>query len=274
MSLNRIKPQYTLAGDLFVLAAKSLNSGNVKDASKLFAHACKAEDIQTFIDYTLATSGVTASNCVSTAKASLRVIAALEQNLVSEGPIEESDLRRMLAQIKQHHASHACDCLDSQDEDCMCHASSGCDLDENYDEEEELASMDEGSDEDEQSLDVEDEEQLEEESPACTDCDCDPCECDHESEGTMEEELSSAMSRLDESLKNSLVTLKMRSKEWEVKNKYVPILISFFPQAVSGYDDPTDMPVGALVNRVLNLLKGIDIKAQVKLDKALKPLQG
>jgi hypothetical protein len=253
-------PQYTLAGDLLVLATKALNSGNISSASRLFAHACQSTDLSDFVDNTLATAGKIGKTLP---RASMRVIAALENQLENQGPMDEAELKFIVNQIKKHHASD--------------YANAGvanCDLDENFDEEEELASS--GEEEDEGSFGCTDEDdEVEELEDVCPDCDSDPCECEYETEGTQEEELSfSSVSPsqrdLLESVKTGLVGLKVRSNDWEVK-QYVPILLNFFPNLALQGDMDSD--IGMLVNKILNRLHSIDYKTLIRLNASLATVQ-
>jgi hypothetical protein len=233
---------HSLAGDLFVLAAKAFNSGDLKSASKLFAHACSSNDLPTFVDECLATDGGTNKSKLSVVRN--RVLAEIEESLRDVGPLDSAELRAIVSRIK----THACDCPDEDDEDCMCHAS-------------------EGLDDDEVSLDTEDSEETIEDE-VCSDCETDPCSCDHEAEGTKDVELGSA--ELVEDVKNALVALKVRSKSWEVR-KYIPLLINIFPDLVVKGDRELEM--GTLVNSILNRLHKVDVKTLNRLNQALKPME-
>lgn len=188
----------------------------------------------------------------------LKITANLEVLEAEDGPIPQDELKTILGKLRHGNVHHACDCTDDC-EDCTCHSSS-------FDEET-LAS---DTEVEEFSLDVEEDE-------PCAGCGSEPCVCEddqeddeHDAEGTSEEELSTANhveseDDLLESVKNSLVGLKIRSKDWEVK-EFMPILINIFPDLARHKDTPS-----VVINTLLNRLKTIEKGALARLNKLLLP---
>jgi hypothetical protein len=261
-----MKKSYSLASDLLVLATKTYKNGDIKGAAKLFAHACSCKDLPVFVNQALATEG---DKGLTMPIIKRRVIASVEAAFQdTAGPIPPEELRRILSTLKSG-AVHA-----SADDGGFVATTGESEDAEDFDEELDacLSSMD-NEDSDDFSLDADDEDATEEEMDnLCPDCDSDPCECEHETEGTMEEELSTNYNTgpLFESVKNSLVSLKVRSNDWEVK-RFMPVLLKFFPDLALEGDMDSD--IGFFVNKILNRLHKIDVRTLNKLDVALKPLR-
>jgi hypothetical protein len=242
--------RYCLAQDLFVLASTAFENKDYKSAVSLFASACIASDINDF--RAIPNVGLTVSELASdtvryTVKAvSERVLASLEEEITSAGPLSVEELRAMVTKIKHHACS---DCLEEE---------KPTDLMDDEDGEADLEMTDGDSDED---LDM---------SERCEVCkqDLSDCECEFEQEGEREVELSTG---LVENVKNELLAMKVREHDWEIK-KYIPLLLNIFPQLASESGRTNDIEIPILVNKILNRLRAIDYKTLVKLHTTLSPL--
>lgn len=166
-----------------------------------------------------------------------KVLAKIESDIKVGGPLSLQELKDAVLRIKRHTASASTDSILGDGDD---------DFDLEID------------------SDAEDTELPEE----CEVCGAYPCVCDFDQEGDRETELSSD---LREEVKDALVSLKIRAKDWDVKN-FTPILISMFPDLVETGKSDRQADIAILAKTILNRLHSIDEKTLVKLHKALQPI--
>jgi hypothetical protein len=231
---------YTLAGDLIILATSAANSGDLKSAARLFLQACVTSDLPVLINKISSNKDVTASDTISSynfinKKINKRFIVALTEELDNTTLFSKKEIMDAVRAIK---------------------------------------SSDTSSNKDKYSFEIVDKEVCPEGCDETCDCNEDETQDEFDLDGAVIEDddieiLASSSTSLEEDIKTALISLKLRSDDWDVK-KFIPILMTIFPDLV--IKGSSNREIRNIVNNIINRLKTLDKNKLNELHNAVKPL--